>query len=112
MRCHPDPALREKDLLFFAPREEVEDYCYGEGPLALRLIVRRQQLFQADKSEAGFHGAIQDGGQRLHGPRPVHSFWGIDIAAIMEQDDGSRAQSFQCFAHDSFRLELPVIPGV
>jgi hypothetical protein len=22
-RCHPDPALREKDLLFFAPRDEV-----------------------------------------------------------------------------------------
>jgi hypothetical protein len=21
--CHPDPALREKDLLFFAPRDEV-----------------------------------------------------------------------------------------
>jgi hypothetical protein len=23
MTCHPDPALREKDLLFFAPRDEV-----------------------------------------------------------------------------------------
>jgi hypothetical protein len=25
MTCHPDPALREKDLLFFAPRDEVGD---------------------------------------------------------------------------------------
>jgi hypothetical protein len=23
MTCHPDPALGEKDLLFFAPRQEV-----------------------------------------------------------------------------------------
>ncbi len=24
--CHPDPALREKDLLFFAPRDQVGAY--------------------------------------------------------------------------------------
>ena len=28
MTCHPDPALREKDLLFFAPRDEVGCQCY------------------------------------------------------------------------------------
>jgi len=28
MTCHPDPALREKDLLFFAPRDEVGALCY------------------------------------------------------------------------------------
>jgi len=31
MTCHPDPALREKDLLFFAPRDEVVALCYS-GP--------------------------------------------------------------------------------
>jgi hypothetical protein len=24
MTCHPDPALREKDLFFFAPRDEAD----------------------------------------------------------------------------------------
>jgi len=27
--CHPDPALREKDLFFFAPRDEVRHQCYS-----------------------------------------------------------------------------------
>ena len=25
--CHPDPALREKNLLFFVPRDEVGAWC-------------------------------------------------------------------------------------
>jgi hypothetical protein len=29
MTCHPEPALREKDLLFFAPRDEVGAQCYS-----------------------------------------------------------------------------------
>ena len=38
MTCHPDPALREKDLLFFAPRDEVGAWCYRLRGLTLRLF--------------------------------------------------------------------------
>ena len=44
MTCHPDPTLREKDLLFFAPRDEVGAWCYRV------MDIRRKQPHAASGS--------------------------------------------------------------
>jgi hypothetical protein len=42
--CHPDPALREKDLLFFAPHEEVEDQYFRTPSFGCRSGLKGTRL--------------------------------------------------------------------